>query len=152
MNRILQLHHGITRFDTHINAWAGSLLSLAIRLFIGWQFFKAGMLKVDDWGATLALFQHEYDVPLLPPSLAAILGTAGELVFPILLAAGLFTRPAALGLFAVNAMVLLSYPALWEFECPAAVRDHLYWGALLLVPLAFGPGRIAIDDWLAKPR
>lgn len=150
MNKILQLHHGVTRFDTHINEWAGSLLSLAIRLFIGWQFFKAGMIKISDWEATLALFQYEYQVPLLSPVLAAFMGTAGELVFPVLLALGLLSRPAALGLFAVNAMALLSYPALWEFECPAAVNDHLYWGALLLVPLAFGPGRIAIDEWLSK--
>jgi putative oxidoreductase len=108
------------------------------------------MIKVSDWDATLALFQYEYQVPLLSPSLAAIMGAAGELVFPVLLAAGLLSRPAALGLFAVNAMALLSYPALWEFECPAAVNDHLYWGALLLVPLAYGPGRFAIDEWLAK--
>lgn len=150
MNKIMQLHHGVTRFDTHINEWAGSLLSLAIRLFVGWQFFKAGMTKVSDWEAALALFQYEYQVPLLSPVLAAFMGTAGELVFPVLLALGFLSRPAALGLFAVNAMALLSYPALWEFECPAAVNDHLYWGALLLVPLAFGPGRIALDEWLSR--
>lgn len=150
MNKIMQLHHGVTRFDTHINEWAGSLLSLAIRLVVGWQFFKAGMTKVNDWEATLALFQYEYQVPLLSPVLAAFMGTAGELVFPVLLALGFLSRPAALGLFAVNAMALLSYPALWEFECPAAVNDHLYWGALLLVPLAFGPGRIAVDEWLSR--
>lgn len=150
MNRIVQLHHGITRFDTHLNEWAGSLLSLAIRLFVGWQFFRAGLIKIEDWDATLALFRHEYDVPLLPTAVAALLGTTGELIFPLLLAIGLFSRPAALGLFAVNAMALLSYPALWEFECPAAVQDHLYWGALLLVPLAFGPGWFSLDAWLGK--
>jgi putative oxidoreductase len=150
MNKILQLHQGVTRYDAGINEWAGSALSLAIRLFIGWQFFKAGMVKIGDWEATVALFQYEYHVPLLPPALAAFMGAAGELAFPILLAAGLVSRPAALGLFAVNAMALLSYPALWEFECPAAVNDHLYWGAMLLVLVAFGPGRFSLDHWLSK--
>lgn len=150
MDKILQLHHGVTRYDAQINEWAGSLLSLAIRLFIGWQFFKAGMVKISDWESTVALFQYEYQVPLLSPGLAAFMGAAGELVFPVLLAAGLISRPAALGLFAVNAMALLSYPALWEFECPAAVNDHLYWGALLLVLIAFGPGRFSLDYRLSK--
>ena len=150
MDKILQLHHGVTRYDAQITEWAGSLLSLAIRLFIGWQFFKAGMVKISDWESTVALFQYEYQVPLLPPALAAFMGAAGELAFPVLLAMGLITRPAALGLFVVNAMALLSYPALWEFECPAAVNDHLYWGAMLLVLVAFGPRRFSLDTWLSR--
>jgi len=150
MNKILQLHQGVTRYDANINEWAGSALSLAIRLFIGWQFFKAGMVKIGDWEATVALFQYEYHVPLLSPALAAFMGAAGELAFPVLLAVGLISRPAALGLFVVNAMALLSFPALWEFECPAAVNDHLYWGAMLLVLVAFGPGRFSMDHWLSR--
>ena len=39
---------------------------------------------------------------------------------------------AALGLFAVNLMAVISYPQLFSFECPAAINDHLYWGMLLL--------------------
>ncbi|WP_292932488.1 DoxX family protein [Noviherbaspirillum sp.] len=150
MESILRLHRDVIRYDARITDWAGSLLSLAIRLFVGWQFFKAGMVKVSDWDATLALFQYEYHVPLLPPALAAWLGASGELVFPVLLALGLLTRPAALGLFVVNAMAVLSYPALFTFECPAAVNDHFYWGALLLVLVGFGAGRISLDDWLSR--
>jgi putative oxidoreductase len=150
MERILRMHHGLIRYDACINEWAGSLFSLAVRLYIGWQFFKSGLIKVSDWESTVALFTYEYQVPLLPPALAAFMGAAGELAFPILLAAGLLSRPAALGLFAVNAMALLSYPALWQFECPAAVNDHLYWGAMLLVIVAFGPGRFSLDAWLSR--
>ncbi len=150
MDTILRLHRNLLRYDRRISDWAGSLLSLAIRLFVGWQFFKAGMVKVGDWDATLALFQTEYHVPVLPPALAALMGASGELVFPALLAAGIASRPAALGLFVVNAMAVLSYPALFEFECPAAINDHFYWGALLLVLVAFGPGRFSLDHWLAR--
>ncbi|HEX7648025.1 MAG TPA: DoxX family protein [Noviherbaspirillum sp.] len=152
MQRVLRLHQGVTRFDACITDWAGSLLSLAIRLFVGWQFFKSGMVKASDWDATVALFQYEYHVPLLPPVLAAVMGMMGELVFPVLLAAGAVTRLAALGLFFVNAMAVISYPQLWEFDCPAAINDHLYWGMLLLVLAAFGPGRFSLDAWLAGKR
>jgi putative oxidoreductase len=109
-------------------------------------------VKASDWDATVALFQYEYSVPLLPPVLAAVMGMTGELVFPMLLAAGVVTRLAALGLFFVNAMAVISYPQLWEFDCPAAINDHLYWGALLLVLAAFGPGKFSLDAWLTRKR
>ncbi|MBV8667288.1 MAG: DoxX family protein [Burkholderiaceae bacterium] len=148
MEKILRLHHGLTRFDTLITDWGGSLLSLGIRLYVGWQFFKAGWIKISDWDATLALFHDEYHVPVLPPDLAAVMGASGELFFPLLLLIGIVSRPAAFGLFFVNVMAVISYPQLFEFECPAAVQDHFYWGALLLVLIAFGPGRFALDYWL----
>jgi putative oxidoreductase len=150
MEKILQLHRSTMRFDTRLNEWAGALMSLAIRLYVGWQFFKSGLVKVEDWGGTLALFQYEYHVPVLPPPLAAYMGAFGELAFPLLLALGLLSRPAALGLFVVNLMAVLSYPALFQFDCPAAINDHFYWGALLLVLVAFGPGRFSLDFLLGR--
>jgi putative oxidoreductase len=150
MEAILRLHRGISRFDSQLADWGGSLMSLAVRLFVGWQFFKSGMVKVSDWGATLELFRSEYHVPILPPELAAVMGAGGELCFPILLALGLLSRPAALGLFAVNLMAVISYPQLFTFDCPAAINDHFYWGILMLVLIAFGPGRFSLDAWLAK--
>ncbi|WP_394779706.1 DoxX family protein [Undibacterium sp.] len=152
MNGLLRLHGLSTRFDGVLQLWGGSLLALALRLFVGWQFFKAGMVKIGDWNGTLSLFREEYTVPLLPPDLAAVMGASGELVFPVLLFVGLFSRPAALGLFFVNAMAVISYPQLWKFECPAAINDHMYWGLLLLVLMAFGPGKLSLDNWIAKLR
>lgn len=151
MKTLQRLYHGLSRFDTQLADWGGSLLSLAIRLHVGWQFMKSGMVKASSWENTVALFQHEYSVPVLPPELAAAMGMGGELLLPPLLFAGLLSRPAALGLFAVNAMALLSYPQLWQFECPAAVNDHLFWGVLLLVVVAFGPGRFSLDRLLSRP-
>jgi len=152
MNALLRMHRATTRFDPLIADWGGALLLLFIRLFVGWQFFKAGMTKIQDWDTTVFLFTDEYSVPVLPPELAAWAGTLGELALPVLLFLGLLSRPAALGLFAVNAVAVFSYPALFEFECPAAVQDHFYWGALLLTIVAFGPGRAALDHWLAQRR
>ncbi|MQA20184.1 DoxX family protein [Rugamonas rivuli] len=150
MKTILGLHQQLSRYDAALTAWGGSLMSLALRCYVGWQFFKAGMVKVGDWGATLSLFRDEYMVPLLPPELAAYAGAAGELVLPVLLFVGLASRPAALALFLVNAMAVISYPQLLSFECPAAINDHFYWGAMLLVLVAFGPGKVSLDAWLAR--
>ena len=150
MNALLGFHRLTTRFDPCIADLGGSALSLVLRLYVGWQFFKAGMVKLQDWSGTLALFQDEYQVPVLPPHLAAVMGTFGELFFPALLFIGLFSRPAALGLFLMNAMAVISYPQLFQFECPAAINDHFYWGALILVLFAFGPGRVSLDAWLAR--
>lgn len=150
MKKILALHRSVSRFDPLLNEWGGSILSLALRLYVGGVFFKSGLTKVSDWSITLALFRDEYHVPLLPPELAAVMGATGELGLPILLFAGLLSRPAALGLFFVNLMAVISYPQLFAFECPAAVNDHFYWGILLLALAAFGPGKFSLDAMLGK--
>ena len=128
MNKFLTIHALSTRFDDLITTWGGSLLNAVLRCYVAWQFMRAGLIKVHDWPSTLDLFHNEYHVPVLPPDLAAYMGAGGELFFPCLLILGLFTRPAAIGLFFVNAMAVISYPQLWEFECPAAINDHFYLG------------------------
>lgn len=126
------------------------LLLLAIRIYIAMVFFKSGLTKIHDWDSTLALFSEEYSVPLLPPLVAAVMGTMGELSLPPLLVLGLAGRFAALGLFVVNTMAVLSYPALFEFECPAAIQSHFFWGSALLVLAAFGPGLLSLDALLKR--
>ena len=150
MKTFLGLHQQISRYDAALTEWGGSLMSMALRWFVGWQFFKAGMIKVSDWSATIALFHDEYKVPVLPPDLAAYMGAGGELVLPLLLFVGLVSRPAALALLFVNLMAVVSYPQLFTFECPAAINDHLYWGILLVVLAMFGPGKFSLDAWLKK--
>ena len=43
------------------------LFDLMIRLYVAEAFFKSGLTKIQDWSVTLALFENEYHVPLLPP-------------------------------------------------------------------------------------
>lgn len=78
------------------------VLDLGIRVLIGLVFFQSGLTKLASWSTTLALFESEYAVPLLSPTLAAYLGTAAELCLPVLLVLGLGTRAAALALFVFN--------------------------------------------------
>lgn len=151
MPDFLKYHRAISRFDAFLEEWGGALLALSLRVYLGLVFFKAGLTKIADWDSTLALFQHEYAVPLLSPQLAAISGTTGELLLPLLLWTGFLTRPAAVGMFFVNLMAVISYPQLFTFDCPAAVNDHRYWGILLLVLVVFGPRRLSAD-WLIARR
>ncbi len=123
---------------------------LGLRLYIGWQFFKAGLLKLQSWDNTMFLFEYEYQVPLLSPGTAAVLGTAGELVLPVLLWTGIAGRLSALGLQFVNVVAVISYAHVIfnpDFG-PGVAADHYYWGMMLLVITIYGPGRISVDHWL----
>jgi len=128
-----------------------SLLLLATRVYVSWQFLKSGWLKLGDWETTRFLFEEEYHTPLLPPVLAAIAGTAGELVFPVLLILGLLGRYAAAGLFVVNVLAVVSYSHVLLTEgFEAALGQHYLWGFMLLVLLVFGPGRWAVDSAIGR--
>jgi putative oxidoreductase len=126
---------------------AQPLAQLAARLFVAQAFFLSGLTKLRDWDITLALFQDEYQVPLLPPAVPA---TAGELVLPVLLALGLAGRFAAAGLSVVNVVAVVS---LAEIAAPA-LQQHVFWGSLLLGLLLWGPGRWSLDravlTWLSS--
>jgi putative oxidoreductase len=121
---------------------------LAARLYVAQAFFASGLTKLRDWEITLALFEDEYQVPLLSPALAATLGTGGELLLPVLLALGLAGRFAAAGLFVVNAIAVASLTEI----APAALQQHVFWGSLLLGLVLWGPGRWALDRWIAPHR
>ena len=122
------------------------LAQLAARLFVAQVFFLAGLTKLRDWETTLLLFTEEYRVPLLSPEVAAVLGTAGELLLPVLLVLGLGGRFAAAGLFVVNAVAAISLPDIGE----AALQQHVFWGSLLVGLVLWGPGRWSVDGWLLR--
>lgn len=127
-----------------INRLLAPLFSLAVRLWIAQVFFKSALTKIDSWSTTLALFEHEYDVPLLSPAVAASLGTAVEVVAPLLLAIGLGTRASAAILFAFNLIAAVSYPDISE----AGILQHQYWGILLTMIFVYGPGKLSLDALL----
>lgn len=143
----------LPRRFVHFHTGFGALIdklqpvfALAIRLYVARVFFASGLIKVMSWNSTLALFQNEFHVPVLSPTTAAYLGTAAELGLPVLLALGVGTRFTAIALFVFNIIAVISYPDLSD----AGLKDHILWGALLLVTLVYGPGKIAVDYWLQR--
>jgi putative oxidoreductase len=144
----------LTEWHATLGRWLEKLQPLALlaaRLYIADVFIRSGWLKLTSWDSTLDLFRDEYHVPLLPPDVAAVAGTFGELFFPTLLLLGLFGRFAALGTFAVNAMAVISYSNVLLAEgYEAALGNHVLWGTLLLGLSVFGPGKISIDTWLER--
>jgi putative oxidoreductase len=139
-----------TRFVHLLNALQAPF-ALLVRVYVSWVFLKSGWLKVSDWDQTVSLFESEYRVPLLSPQAAAVAGAAGELVFPVLLIVGLAGRLSAIGLFAVNALAVMSYAhVLFQQGFEAAVAQHYLWGFMLLVLIFYGPGALSVDGLLAR--
>ena len=125
-----------------------SIALLAARLYVAKIFFMSGLVKLRDWSATLALFNDYYQVPVLPPALAAYMGTAGELAIPVLLVLGLAGRFAGAGLFIVNLMAALSLPP--DDLSPAGLAQHTLWGVLAVGIALWGSGRWSVDRLLLK--
>jgi putative oxidoreductase len=130
-----------------------SLFALGARLYVSWQFLKSGYLKVTSWDSTLYLFENEYHTPVLSPHVAAVAGAFGELFFPTLLVLGIVSRLSAIGLFAVNAMAVISYSQVLLAEgSEAALGQHILWGTLLVFLIIYGPGKFSLDYLLNRSR
>ncbi len=119
------------------------LIALIARIAVGTIFLRSGMLKVQGWasGNTLALFKHEYQLPILPPEIASYIATAAELALPPLLIAGLFTRYAALVLLCMTLVIQI-------FVYPNAFDTHGVWAASLLYLMKYGAGAFALDRFI----
>ena len=135
----------VTRLD-RLRSTAGrfplSLIEFGMRLAVGATFFRSGMNKVERFDTAITLFREEYRLPLLPPELAAYLGTAVELGAPVLLVLGLFARLGAAALLAMTLVIqFLVYPANWP--------EHLMWASILAYVLSRGPGALSIDRIIA---
>lgn len=119
-----------------------SVLALVFRLAVAVVFFNSGLTKIASWDATVALFDMEYMVPVLPAAFAAYLATATELGASALLAFGLFTRFAAAALLGMTLVIqLFVYPENWP--------DHLLWGSILAYLVTRKPGALSIDHLIA---
>ena len=118
-----------------------TVLAIPLRIAVVTVFWNSAMTKLANWDTALVLFTDEYKVPLLPPEFAAYSATAIELTAPVLLVLGLATRPAALVLLGMTAVIeLFVYPQAWP--------THIQWAAMLLVLFFRGPGKLSLDYWV----
>ena len=119
-----------------------SLIELGMRLAVGATFFRSGMNKFQSFDTAITLFREEYRLPLLPPELAAYMGTTVELTAPVLLVVGLFARLGAAALLAMTLTIqFLVYPENWP--------EHLMWASILAYVLSRGPGALSLDRVIA---
>ena len=139
-HRLIQPYAQVSQLLNYLQ----SLALLGARFYVAWVFFASGLTKLRDWDSTLFLFEEEYSVPFIPFELAAYLGTAGELILPILLILGLASRFGALGLTVVNIVAVVSLTEI----APAALYSHVIWGLLLLQVVLFGAGKLSLDSLL----
>ena len=145
---LLQRGHALWSVVTQTLNATQPLAALAARVYLAQVFFLSGLTKIRDWETTLLLFTEEYKVPLLSPQLAAISGTAGELVLPVLLLLGLAGRFSALGLSVVNVVAVVSLAEI----APAALQQHITWGVLLAALAVYGVGKWSVDCLWIQPR
>ncbi len=119
-----------------------SLLEFGMRLAVGATFFRSGMNKYQSFDTAITLFRDEYRLPLLPPEIAAYMGTTVELCAPVLLVLGVFARfGAAALLFMTLTIQFLVYPENWP--------EHLMWASILAYVLSRGAGALSIDRIVA---
>ena len=79
--------------------------------------------------------------------------TQGQIYGPVLLILGIAGRLSAIGLFAVNAMAVVSYAHVLLSEgFEAAIGQHVLWGFMLIVLAVYGPGRVSLDHLLMRDR
>jgi putative oxidoreductase len=146
------------------------LWPLAIRLIMFWEFWSAGLKKLNgkNWFDNIpwAEWQKGFPWPFssLSNDLNWLAATWGELVFSALLLFGLFTRFAALSLLLITAVATAavhwpaewgSYSQLWEGYLITAdgggnFRLPLLFMALLLPLVFYGGGKLSLDLMLLK--
>ncbi len=141
----------LTKFDGVANYLQSPLL-LVIRLYWGWSFAQTGWGKLMHLDRTAGFFES-LNIPA--PKLNAIMAGSTECLGGILLALGLFARPASVPL------IFCMLVAYWTADHDAVVAitsdpdkfvtatPFLFLLAALLV-LAFGPGKLALDAWLGR--
>ncbi|GLK78646.1 DoxX family protein [Methylopila turkensis] len=123
-----------------------SALALAARVFPAAVFWQSGQTKVSGFGlsdSAVFLFEEEYRLPLVDPTVAAYAAAAAEHLFPLLLVIGFASRFAALALLAMTLVIqIFVYPDAWP--------THGVWAACFLLVIARGPGALSLDHLVAR--
>ena len=131
----------VARIRTWLEAVPYWALAVPLRLGVAWIFWSSAQVKLINWQRTVDLFRDEYQVPVVPPEVAASMALSLELAGPLLLVLGLFTRLAVLLLMEMTAVIqLFVYPDAWP--------THLQWTAMMLVLLCRGAGLLSVDHLL----
>ena len=113
---------------------------LLVRFFVAQAIFRSGIVKLSDWDTALNLARLEYPVSWMAPETAAVVGVLIEVIAPILLLFGLFTRGAALAILSLLAVSQIEY---------LAIDLNLWMIAILGWYVLRGAGAFSFDRALA---
>lgn len=131
------------------------IAALVARLVMARMFLKSGILKLQDFGTAIDLFEYDYfeGIPHGLAVVAAALSTFGETVLPVMLLVGFLTRFASAGLLVMTIVIsTLVYPFWSGTGVSLWWNDHVWWTVILLGLLAYGPGNLSLDALLGKNR
>ncbi|WP_054313381.1 DoxX family protein [Mesorhizobium sp. 1M-11] len=130
-----------------------SVTQFALRFGLAVPFWRSGVNKWDGFlqlnDVAVFLFSSEFQLhlpggpyPFPAPAVIAFASGSAEILLPILLVLGLFSRFAALGLLIMTIVIQLTVPSGWPI--------HVTWAAMALGIMAWGPGRLSVDQWLER--
>jgi putative oxidoreductase len=140
---ILALRRQFVCLRSWLTRFPLSIIQLGMRIGVGAVFFNSGLLKFNSWEFAVKLFEDEYKVPLLDPTIAARLAMVTELTFPVFLFLGLATRLATLPLLGMVFVIeVFVYPLAWT--------EHLMWASMLVFLLTRGPGALSVDHLIEQ--
>lgn len=152
-----------------------AIASLLLRFALALPFWKSGLTRWEGFltlrPATTYFYQEIYQPKIFgttytlpyPEALAWVASTA-EIVLPAALVIGFATRLSALGLLAMSAVIFTVYPPEiltlpWATSTSDAFKalisqpwaaETLPWAAMALGLIAYGPGRISFDYFIAR--
>jgi putative oxidoreductase len=150
----LQLYAAVDNAVARIRAIAQpSFVQLVLRVALAVPFWRSGILKWSGFlqlnDTAVLLFSDEFKLHLpggpysFPaPELMAFMSGSVEILAPIFLVLGLGTRFAALALLAMTCIVELTVPEGWPV--------HITWAAMALGIMAWGPGRLSVDQVISS--
>jgi putative oxidoreductase len=145
----MQIRPLLAKLDV-VAAYLQSPLLLVIRLYWGWQFALSGWGKLRNLDRTAGFFES---LNLPWPKANAVLAGGTECLGGVLLAVGLFTRPASVPL--IFTMVVAYWTAhREELNAIGTNPDQFVTAAPFLfllaslIVLAFGPGKLSLDALL----
>ena len=132
-----------------VGEWLGPV---TLRLLLAYEFFEAGLEKLrgSNWfGHIQADFPFPFD--LIPADISWQLATWAELIAPVALVLGLFTRFASLTLSLLTIVAWVSVHAGNGYNvCDNGFKLPLIYLAALIPLLLSGPGKLALDYRLAR--
>jgi putative oxidoreductase len=142
------LHSAENLIVTCVPAW---LTSLVLRFGVAVPFWKSGLTKWDSFGVLsetpVVLFENEFLLHILGkeynfpfPTFMAYASSIGEIILPILVVLGLFTRFTALGLLFMTVIIQLTFPDAWPL--------HLTWAAMAVGVMYVGGSKFSLDRFL----